>query len=387
MDELVVPLALPGLAVDRDDALGVQVVAEPVAAVEIVRRRADGQVGGPGLLVDRDHRPDVRVAAVAPGTVLPGFDAEFILLGNGVKDPGQIAGRDVVGADEAGRRLLVGGEIGDDRADDHRVAADRRRRAVRGPALHHLAPEVGRHLDRAAVAEVRIGLAGGGVERHEPAVVGGNQHPLALAIGPVGDPAVLEAEVRGTAGTPALRVVGPDRLAAFGVDRGDLAERSGDEDPASDLERDRLELAPPYGARDLRVGGDRPPAPDDLDVPEVVAVDLVERRVLAVAGIAAEGRPVAGGAGLSRGGRARQSGGECQSRRGQRRNAVPGQDSRPISRAHTETLVQMPIDSAPTTLGQCPSVPSSANATRRRMVKLKSSPMTMICIFHQKNGL
>ena len=47
----------------------------------------------------------------------------------------------------------------------------------------------------------------------------------------------------------------------------------------------------------------------------------------------------------------------------------------------------MPIERKPTTFGQCPSDPSSAKATRRRIVNVKSSPMTTICIFHQKNGL
>ena len=300
MDELVVPATLAGFTVDGDDALGVQVVAEAMAAVEIVRRRADWQVGGSRFLVDCDHGPDVRVTAVAPRLVLPGFDAEFVVLGDGVEDPGKIAGRDVVGPNEAGRRLLANSEVRHDRAHDHGVAADCRRRTVRRQALHHLAAQVRRHLDRAAVAEPGIGCTGPGVERYEAAVVGGNQDPFALAVRPPGDSAVVKAEVRRAAGPPALRVVRPDRLAAAGIDRGDLAEGGRDEDPAVDLERNRLELAASHAAGHLSVGGDRPPAPGDLDVLEVVAVDLVERGVLAVAGIAAEGRPVAGGSGLSR---------------------------------------------------------------------------------------
>ena len=43
MDDLVVPFALPGLEVERDEALVEQRVARPVAAVIIARRHFDGQ--------------------------------------------------------------------------------------------------------------------------------------------------------------------------------------------------------------------------------------------------------------------------------------------------------------------------------------------------------
>ena len=63
--ELEVPLALAGLQIDADEALGEQVVAGPVAAVEVRRRRLDRQVDEAELLVDGDLRPDAGVAVDA----------------------------------------------------------------------------------------------------------------------------------------------------------------------------------------------------------------------------------------------------------------------------------------------------------------------------------
>ncbi len=57
---------------------------------------------------------------------------------------------------------------------------------------------MGRHLDRAAVAEVGIGLSGSGVERDQPAVMGWKEDPLPLSVRPVGDSPVLESLVRRT---------------------------------------------------------------------------------------------------------------------------------------------------------------------------------------------
>ena len=50
------------------------------------------QVDVAGLLVDRHQRPDVGVAGVFPRIVLPGVDAEFVFLRDGVENPGGLAG-------------------------------------------------------------------------------------------------------------------------------------------------------------------------------------------------------------------------------------------------------------------------------------------------------
>ena len=83
--ELEVPLALPGLQVDGDETLGEQVVAGPVPAVEVRRRRLDRQVGEAELFVDADLRPDAGVAVVRPRVLFPGVVAELARARNGVE--------------------------------------------------------------------------------------------------------------------------------------------------------------------------------------------------------------------------------------------------------------------------------------------------------------
>ena len=78
--ELEVPLALAGLQIDADEALGEQVVARPMAAVVVGRRRFDRQVDEPQLFVHRDLRPDADVAVDGPGLVLPRVVAELARL-------------------------------------------------------------------------------------------------------------------------------------------------------------------------------------------------------------------------------------------------------------------------------------------------------------------
>ena len=77
MDELEMPLALAGLQIDADEALGEQVVAGTMAAVVIGRRRFDRQVDQAEIFVDGDLRPDAGVAVGRPRLVLPRVVAEL----------------------------------------------------------------------------------------------------------------------------------------------------------------------------------------------------------------------------------------------------------------------------------------------------------------------
>ena len=91
-----------------------------------------------------------------------------------------------------------------------------------------------------------------------------------------------------------LRVVGPHRLAGAGVERRHLPERGADVDQPVRHQRHGLELAgtdPLVGLG--HGGGERGPAPRDLQVREVVRVDLIERRVLGVGRVPADRMPLA----------------------------------------------------------------------------------------------
>ena len=123
-DRLEMPLAFARLAVERNEALGEQVVPQPVAAVPVVGRRAEGQIDEPEVFVRGDQRPHVRVARVLPGIVLPGLVPELPRLRNRVEGPAQLASHRIEAADVSGRRVGMVRRVRDRRADDHGVAAD-----------------------------------------------------------------------------------------------------------------------------------------------------------------------------------------------------------------------------------------------------------------------
>src|SRR5262249_43269955 len=75
--ELVVPLALAGLQVYADQALGEEVVAGTMAAVEIGRRRFDRQIHQAEIFIDGDLRPHAGVPVYRPRLVLPRVVPEF----------------------------------------------------------------------------------------------------------------------------------------------------------------------------------------------------------------------------------------------------------------------------------------------------------------------
>src|SRR5204863_2271881 len=92
MDVLKMPFPLSGLQIDADETLGEQVVAWPVAAVEVRRRRLDGQVHESAFFVDGDLRPHAGIAVDGPRLVLPGVVAELAGTRNRVERPEQLAG-------------------------------------------------------------------------------------------------------------------------------------------------------------------------------------------------------------------------------------------------------------------------------------------------------
>ena len=170
------------------------------------------------------------------------------------------------------------------------------RRRPGHPRRVHLALEPRGEIHVAAGAEVGVAPAGAGVEGYQPLIVTGDEDPRVVALGvlPVRDPAVVPAHV----GRPVqvgvdLRVVGPDRLAGAGVERRDLPESGADVDQPVRHQRHRLELAgtdPLVGLG--HGGGQRGPAPGDLQVCEVAGVDLIERRVLGVGRVPPDRMPL-----------------------------------------------------------------------------------------------
>ena len=302
VDHLEVPAALPGLAVDRDQRLGVEVVAQAVPAVPVVRRRAERQVGEAELRVGAHQGPDVRVAADLPRTVLPGVAAGFALLRNRMERPELLAGADVESADVPRRCLGRARPVRDRRADDRHVAAegDRRTHAVDPP--RHFPVQTEREVDAAAISERGDRFAAQRVHRAQEGVAARPHQPAAFAgqvrVVPVRGPAMREAEVRRPAMNVGLGIVGPQTRSLLDVDRRDLPVAGRHVEPAADLDRNRLMVprhhAPP---RRFAIPGHqlvvrRRPTPGNLELSEVVPIDLPERRVPLARVVAGRNQPV-----------------------------------------------------------------------------------------------
>src|SRR6516164_10103199 len=149
VNHLVVPLALAGLQIDADDALGEEVVTGTMAAVVIGSRRFDRQIHEAEFLVDRDLCPDAVVAIGSPRVSFPRIAAELAGARNGVERPEQLTASDIERADQALRVVVRtdGCALPERRPDDRDVLDDRWRRVQANLS--------GLEIDRQAVAEHR----------------------------------------------------------------------------------------------------------------------------------------------------------------------------------------------------------------------------------------
>src|SRR5689334_4872942 len=87
MNGLEVPDALAGLCVQRDGAVGEEVVPLAIAAIEIEIRRSQARENHPPLLIDTQSAPGIGPAPLLPGVRLPGLRTEFSRPGNRMKPP------------------------------------------------------------------------------------------------------------------------------------------------------------------------------------------------------------------------------------------------------------------------------------------------------------
>ena len=223
----------------------------------------------------RHAGPVVGAAVVGPRVLRPGLVAELAGLRNGVEDPAQRPGADVVGADVSRR---AGQAFVDASADDHQVAIDRSGRGQADRLRLRIPAEVLAEIDPSLGAERRDRRAGLGVEgidvfvdrRENPRRVVGIARP------------VHQAAIRAAA--LQLRVEGPDRRAGGRVQGEHFLQRGVAVEDAVDHHRLGLQvpgLAGVVGPRDLQPRDGGP-------------VDLRER------GIAALLRPAAVGPARSR---------------------------------------------------------------------------------------
>ena len=98
MHRLKVPETLPGLGVEREQRVGEQVRADPIAAIKVRRRRPSRDVDNAPPNVDGHPRPRIRAAGSLPCIGRPGVVAEFTRVRNRVKGPADPSAAHVVGA-------------------------------------------------------------------------------------------------------------------------------------------------------------------------------------------------------------------------------------------------------------------------------------------------
>ena len=184
--DLKVPDTLAGLRVERDEAVGVEVVAKPVAAVEIRRCRTGRDVHDSARRIERHARPVVCPAVYLPGILRPRLVPGFTRMRDRVKNPAQFARAGAVRAHVTGRRRQT---LADAATDDQQVLVDDawRRQAHRLTA--GISPEIGAQIDAAVVAKRRNRLPRARVERIQILMDGG-EDSLVAAIRPVHEPAI-----------------------------------------------------------------------------------------------------------------------------------------------------------------------------------------------------
>ena len=155
LDLLIVPAQLAGARVERDDRIGVEVVAVARRAVEI-------RVGIAGA-EDHAGRAAASIAGVVqtvPPPRLPRIAGERLRIGR-LPAPALLAGVRVVRGDETAQRPLAAGA-----ADDHLAVVDLRRHALgvadrrigdaRLPALAHRCARRTRRSLASSVATYRL---------------------------------------------------------------------------------------------------------------------------------------------------------------------------------------------------------------------------------------
>src|SRR5262249_8513865 len=105
MDHLEVPLLLPRARVERQDAVAIQVVARPIAAVEVVLAARGRHIDDAPRRVDRQFRPVVGAADLGAPIRRPRPPPGLALLGYGGEGPPRPPGPHV----EAGVIARCGG--------------------------------------------------------------------------------------------------------------------------------------------------------------------------------------------------------------------------------------------------------------------------------------
>ena len=284
MHELEVPDALAGVGLQRDQRVGVEVGAEPVAAPEVERGRPRRHEDEPAGLVDGHARPVVGGTDALPGVGRPGLVPRLARTRNGVEDPPALSGAHVERADVPGRGAAR--PFREPGGDDDDVLVDAAGRAGEHGEAGGVGVEPEAQIDAALLAERRDGRARVGVERIQVRP-GPHQDALVGALGPVGDAAIHPDRVRAIAAGLREGIEDPLLRARGRIECEDLQLGRRGIEHAVDDDRVALDLRAVVGAA---IAG--PVGPGDLQARDVGRSDQVGGRVLRVRGVGAVRAPV-----------------------------------------------------------------------------------------------
>ena len=212
---LEMPAQFATVQVERNHAVGIEVVTRTVHAVIIRRGGAGGQVEQPMLLIDRHGRPDIGTAAAAAGMALQGVELPQGLTAEAVE------------CHHGPARRGGAHEVDHSRTGHHYTSRHHRCRGVADFARYQAFITV--ELHPAALAEAGTGPAVSGVDSPQLAVVGAQVQPVAAGLTDrcagfpgVTHPATAEGAV---AAVVDLRVEAPALRAACRVQRDHAVER------------------------------------------------------------------------------------------------------------------------------------------------------------------
>ena len=316
MNDLEVPQKLACESIETDQTLGEPVVAETVAAVPVVGRRADSEVDPAELLIDAHRRPDVGAASVGGRAAAPAprglrvlrtvsrrpvfLESVFLkafFSKNRLEGPEELAASCVVAAHLARRHGGARGAVADRGADDDDIAVEDRWRRQADLARVEEARQTVTDRDPAVVSEGRVDLPCVGIDRDQLTGAGAEEDPTLLvaltAALPEGDAAMDEAPVGRSALPPGAGIEGPQSLACPRVDRRQLAQGGAGVEHSVHHQRRRLkaERAQLFVLfEDRRV--DRFPEPGNLETPDIASVDEGKGRVARAARVATVERPL-----------------------------------------------------------------------------------------------
>ena len=126
--ELIMPAQLSRPGLEREERIGVQVVALPLAAVSVrvgIAGRPEQRIG---LGVVGSGQPRRTASFFEIDVALPRFGAGLTSRGNGPEAPRLLAGRDAIGREKSANAFVAARHAGDDEIADH----ERRHRAAVG---------------------------------------------------------------------------------------------------------------------------------------------------------------------------------------------------------------------------------------------------------------